>query len=74
MRIKRLECAGDQIILHVTERTPLDMKKILKEVKEGKGRIKLLPDGRIVIRNDEEAGRHRNHNKKYVDASCGGMI
>jgi transcription-repair coupling factor (superfamily II helicase) len=52
MRVKRLECAGSQIILHVTERTPLDMKKILKLVKEDKGRIKLLPDGRIVIRNE----------------------
>jgi transcription-repair coupling factor (superfamily II helicase) len=55
MRMKRLECSGNQIILHVTERTPLDMKKILKEVKEDKGRIKLLPDGRIVIRNDSRA-------------------
>ncbi len=53
MRIKRLECAGSQIILHVTERTPLDMKNILKAVKEDKGRVKLLPDGRIVIRNDD---------------------
>ena len=50
MRMKRLEYAGNQVILHVTERTPLDMKKILKLVKEDKGQIKLLPDGRIVIR------------------------
>ena len=54
MRMKRLECAGNQIILHVTERTPLDMKKILKAVKEDKGRVKLLPDGRIVIENDRK--------------------
>jgi transcription-repair coupling factor (superfamily II helicase) len=52
MKMKRLESAGKQLILHVTERTPLDMKKILKLVKEDKGRIKLLPDGRIVIQND----------------------
>jgi transcription-repair coupling factor (superfamily II helicase) len=54
MKMKRLEYAGDQIILHVTERTPLDMKKILKAVKEEKGRVKLLPDGRIVIRSDRK--------------------
>jgi transcription-repair coupling factor (superfamily II helicase) len=54
MRMKRLECAGNQIILHVTERTHLDMKKILKAVKEEKGRVKLLPDGRIVIQNDQK--------------------
>jgi len=29
------------------------MKRILKLVKEDKGRIKLMPDGRIVIRNDD---------------------
>jgi transcription-repair coupling factor (superfamily II helicase) len=54
MRMKRLEYAGNQIILHITERTPLDMKKILKAVKEEKGRVKLLPDGRIVIQNDQK--------------------
>jgi transcription-repair coupling factor (superfamily II helicase) len=54
MRVKRLEWAGNQIILHVTERTPLDMSKVLKLVKEDKGGVKLLPDGRIVIRNDSK--------------------
>jgi len=53
MKMKRLEYAGNQIILHVTEKTPLDMKKILKAVKEEKGRVKLLPDGRIVIQSDQ---------------------
>jgi transcription-repair coupling factor (superfamily II helicase) len=54
MRMKRLECTGKQIIMQVTERTPLDMKKVLKMVREGKERIKLLPDGRIVIQNDQK--------------------
>jgi len=52
MKMKRLEYSGKQIIVQVTERTPLDMKKILRMVKEGRERIKLLPDGRIVIQND----------------------
>ena len=51
--MKRLEYAKNQVILHVTDRTPLDMKKVLKLVKEDKGQIKLLPDGRIVIRDDQ---------------------
>jgi transcription-repair coupling factor (superfamily II helicase) len=53
LKMKRLEYAKNQVILHVTERTPLDMKKVLKLVKEDKGQIKLLPDGRIVIRDDQ---------------------
>jgi transcription-repair coupling factor (superfamily II helicase) len=55
LKMKRLEYAKNQVILHVTERTPLDMKKVLKLVKEDKGQIKLLPDGRIVIRDDQAA-------------------
>ncbi|OPY68588.1 MAG: Transcription-repair-coupling factor [Syntrophorhabdaceae bacterium PtaU1.Bin034] len=54
MKVRRLEYAGKQVILHVTDHTPLDMKKILKMVKEDKGRVKLLPDGRIVIQNDQQ--------------------
>ena len=53
MKVRRVECSGRQIILHVTERTPLDMKKILRMVKEDRGRVKLLPDGRIVMQNDQ---------------------
>jgi transcription-repair coupling factor (superfamily II helicase) len=53
MKVRRVECSGRQIILHVTERTPLDMKKILRMVREDKGRVKLLPDGRIVMQNDQ---------------------
>jgi transcription-repair coupling factor (superfamily II helicase) len=49
LKIKRLEYAGNQIIYHVTEKTPLVMGKILKAVKDGRGNVKLLPDGRIVI-------------------------
>jgi transcription-repair coupling factor (superfamily II helicase) len=70
MKMKRLECAGNQIILHVTEKTPLDMGKILKAVKEDKGKVKLLPDGRIVIANDQNAedvvNTTRNILKRFV--------
>ena len=30
------------------------MKRLLKMVKEDKGRVKLLPDGRIVMHNDHK--------------------
>ena len=52
MKMKRLEYTGKQIILQVTDRTPLDMKKIVKMAKDGKEKVKLLPDGRIVIQSD----------------------
>jgi hypothetical protein len=38
----------------VTEHTPIDMKKLLSLVKKG-GKIKLLPDGRIIIHSEVKA-------------------
>ncbi|MCX5799405.1 MAG: helicase-related protein, partial [Proteobacteria bacterium] len=54
-RIRKLEYAAKQVILHVTDHTPLDMKKILTLVKENKNRIKLLPDGKIIMHTDKRA-------------------
>ncbi|OPY81765.1 MAG: Transcription-repair-coupling factor [Syntrophorhabdus sp. PtaU1.Bin153] len=53
--IRRLEHAPRQVILHVSERTPIDMKRLLSLVKND-GRIKLLPDGRIIMQTDKRAG------------------
>jgi transcription-repair coupling factor (superfamily II helicase) len=53
-RVKKIEYTDKHLILHVTEKTPIDMKRLLSLVKEG-GKIKLLPDGRIVIRVDTKA-------------------
>jgi transcription-repair coupling factor (superfamily II helicase) len=53
-RVKKIEYSDKHLILHVTEKTPIDMKRLLSLVKEG-GKIKLLPDGRIVIRVDSKA-------------------
>jgi transcription-repair coupling factor (superfamily II helicase) len=52
LKMKRLEYAHNQIIFHVTDKTPLDMGKVLKAVKDGKGKVKLLPDGRIVVMSE----------------------
>lgn len=53
-KIKKIEYADKHLILHVTEKTPIDMKKLLALVKE-KGGIKLLPDGRIIVQADTTA-------------------
>ena len=53
-RVKKIEYSDKHLILHVTEKTPIDMKRLLSLVKEG-GKIKLLPDGRIVIQVDTKA-------------------
>ncbi|OPX99079.1 MAG: Transcription-repair-coupling factor [Syntrophorhabdus sp. PtaU1.Bin002] len=53
--IRKLEHAPRQVILHVSEKTPIDMKRLLSLVKND-GRVKLLPDGRIIMQTDKRAG------------------
>jgi transcription-repair coupling factor (superfamily II helicase) len=53
-RVKKIEYADRHLILHVTDQTPIDMKKLLSLVKKG-GKIKLLPDGRIIIHSEVKA-------------------
>jgi transcription-repair coupling factor (superfamily II helicase) len=53
-KIRKIEHADRHLILHVTEKTPFDMKQLLSLVKEN-GKIKLLPDGRIIIHADTKA-------------------
>jgi transcription-repair coupling factor (superfamily II helicase) len=52
IRIKRVEYSGKHIVLHITDNTPLVMPKIMKMIKEDKGRVKLLPEGQIIISTD----------------------
>lgn len=60
LRIRKAEKSERQVVLHVTERTPLDMKKLLTLATDsGKG-IKLLPDGRIVILSSLHEGELMN--------------
>ena len=56
LRVKRLEMAGSQVVLHVTDGTPLKMEKLLKLVKEDKGKVKVLPDGKIIMQRDLKTG------------------
>jgi len=56
LKIRRVEHSAKQLVFHVTEHTPLNMKSMLKLVKGGDGnRLKLLPDGRIIIETDKKA-------------------
>lgn len=50
--IKKLEYADHQLIFHVTQKTPVDMEKLLTLVRDG-SRIKLLPDSRIIVQTDK---------------------
>ena len=54
VKIKKIEYADKHLILHVTDKTPVDMKRLLLLVKQ-KGKIKLLPDNRIIIYADTKA-------------------
>jgi transcription-repair coupling factor (superfamily II helicase) len=55
LKIRKIDYAGKQISIHVTERTPLDMQKILLKTTDLHNKLKLLPDGRIIIRTDKKA-------------------
>jgi transcription-repair coupling factor (superfamily II helicase) len=55
LKIKRLEYSAKRIIIQVTQGTPINMKKMLRMVRDGKENIKLLPDGRIILPTDKKA-------------------
>ena len=55
LKIRKMEYAGKQISIHVTEHTPLDMQKILNRTTDFHSKLKLLPDGRIILRTDKKA-------------------
>ncbi len=60
LNVRKIEKSGKQAVLHVTERTPIDMRKLLRLVTDANRRIKLLPDGRIVFQTDLNEGELMN--------------
>ena len=60
LKILKIERSGRDAVIHVTEKTPLDMKKLLELATDGRHNIKLLPDGRIVTRTDLNEGELMN--------------
>ncbi|MCX5807876.1 MAG: transcription-repair coupling factor [Proteobacteria bacterium] len=55
LKVRKVEHSAKQLVFHVTEHTPLNMNRILKLVKGDGNRIKLLPDGRIIMETDKKA-------------------
>ncbi len=60
LKIKKMEYSSGRIVLHITERTPVDIKKILRLIKDSDNSIKLMPDNRIIIATDKRGGNLLN--------------
>ncbi len=60
LKVRKIEKSGRQAVVHITEETPLDMKKLLGLATDGKQGIKLLPDGRIVLQTELNEGELMN--------------
>lgn len=60
LKVRKIEKSNGQVVLHVTERTPLDMKRLLALATDNDRGVKLLPDGRIVIRSALNEGELMN--------------
>jgi len=54
LKVKKIEQSRKQFTLHITDHTPLNMDNLLKLVKEGKEKVKLLPDGRIIMETEKQ--------------------
>jgi transcription-repair coupling factor (superfamily II helicase) len=55
MKIRKVEYTGKKLSVHITDHTPLDMGKLLSRTTDTHGNLKLLPDGKIVIRTEKKA-------------------
>lgn len=55
LKIKKAEYSSKKLVLHVTEQTPLEMKSILRSIKRQDNKLKLMPDGRIIVETDKKA-------------------
>ena len=55
LKIKKIEYSGKQVAIHVTQHTPLDGKKMFQRATAAQDKLKLLPDGRIVLKTDKKA-------------------
>jgi transcription-repair coupling factor (superfamily II helicase) len=53
LKIRKLEYSTKQLTLNITEQTPIDMNSLLRLVKDGKDKIKLLPDDRIILTTEK---------------------
>jgi transcription-repair coupling factor (superfamily II helicase) len=54
-KIRKIEHSPKRLIIHVTDHTPIDMRKMLGMVSHGRNTMKLLPDGKIILQSDKTA-------------------
>jgi transcription-repair coupling factor (superfamily II helicase) len=59
-RIRKVEQSNDRVVLHITKGTPLDIKRLLSLATDTRGDVKLLPDGRIILRSGLREGKLMN--------------
>lgn len=52
-KVKKLEYAGKQIVVHVTRGTPINPERVLRLAKDEKRRVKLLPDGKVIVHTEK---------------------
>ena len=53
LKVRKLEYTGKQLMLTVTDRTPVDLKNLLRLATDPRNRVKLLPDGRIITETEK---------------------
>lgn len=54
-RIKKVEYSGKNLVIHITDTTPLAMEKIIQEVQKDHARFKLLPHGKIIVYTEKKS-------------------
>ncbi len=55
LKIKKIDCSGKQVAIHVTQHTPLDVGRMLRKATATPDVLKLMPDGRIVLKTEKKA-------------------
>ncbi|HBE43994.1 MAG TPA: transcription-repair coupling factor [Deltaproteobacteria bacterium] len=55
IKVKKLEYSDHHIIFHVTRHTPLSMEKIVQRAQKDHTRLKLLPNGKIVVYTEKKS-------------------
>jgi transcription-repair coupling factor (superfamily II helicase) len=53
LRVKKLEYSGRRLILTITDQTPVDMSNLLRLATDPRNKVKLLPDGRIIMETEK---------------------
>jgi len=55
LKIKKIDYTGKKLSIHITEHTPLNMEKLLSKTTDAHNNLKLLPDGKIIVRTEKKA-------------------